>query len=104
VFGWRVERRPAVALAQGYEHPSHPEFADSSGRVGGGFVLGRKPSREPGPLPSIAVDSIDDTLAAVVAAGGEVVTPRTPIVEGKDALATFRDPAGNVLGLYQEIE
>jgi uncharacterized protein len=104
VFGWRVDRHPAVAVVEGYDQTSYPEFVDSSGHVGGGFVLGREPSRTPGLLPSIAVDSIDDTLAAVVAAGGEVVKPRTPVVEGKDALATFRDPAGNVLGLYQAIE
>jgi predicted enzyme related to lactoylglutathione lyase len=53
-------------------------------------------------LPCIAVDSIDTVLANVRANGGEVVKPRTAIVEGLDWEAQFRDPAGNVLGLYEE--
>ena len=47
------------------------------------------------------VDSVAETLAAIVAAGGEVVTPLTPQGPG-EAFATFRDPAGNVLGLGQQ--
>lgn len=34
-----------------------------------------EPSREPGLLPCIAVDSIDEVLQAMPAAGGEVVQP-----------------------------
>jgi predicted enzyme related to lactoylglutathione lyase len=37
----------------------------------------------------------------VVAHGGEVVKPRTAIVEGVDWEAMFRDPAGNTFGLYE---
>jgi len=47
------------------------------------------------------VDSIDDILEAVVSHGGEVVKPRTSIVEGVDSEAMFRDPAGNAFGLYE---
>jgi predicted enzyme related to lactoylglutathione lyase len=47
------------------------------------------------------VDSIDDILEAVVSHGGEVVKARTPIVEGADWEAIFRDPAGNAFGLYE---
>jgi len=36
------------------------------------------------------------------AAGGEVV--RAPYQEGNLWVATFRDPAGNVVGLWQEGE
>jgi predicted enzyme related to lactoylglutathione lyase len=39
------------------------------------------------------------TLAEVVARGGEVVT--APYPEGDLWVATFRDPAGNVLGVWQ---
>jgi predicted enzyme related to lactoylglutathione lyase len=34
-------------------------------------------------------------------AGGEVASPATPQQEG-EAIATFRDPAGNVLGIFHE--
>ena len=47
----------------------------------------------------IYVDRIDDAVRQVVAEGGEVVQP--PYPEGSLWVATFRDPAGNVLGLWQ---
>jgi predicted enzyme related to lactoylglutathione lyase len=40
-------------------------------------------------------------LTKIVEAGGEVVTPHTPQGEA-EAFATFRDPAGNVLGIFHE--
>jgi predicted enzyme related to lactoylglutathione lyase len=49
----------------------------------------------------VMVESVERTLAAIVEAGGEVVTPHTPQGEG-EAYATFRDPAGNVLGIGQQ--
>jgi predicted enzyme related to lactoylglutathione lyase len=48
----------------------------------------------------IMVDSVSATLGSVIAHGGDLVQPI-----GADAPATtarFRDPAGNVIGLYQE--
>ena len=56
---------------------------------------------EPGIVVYVMVDSVEETLAAIVAAGGEVVTPFTPQGPG-EGFATFRDPAGNVLGLGQQ--
>ena len=47
------------------------------------------------------VDSIDTTLREVLVAGGQVATPRTALSQ-EEAFATFLDPAGNLLGLYQE--
>jgi predicted enzyme related to lactoylglutathione lyase len=45
------------------------------------------------------VRSVDDAIARIEANGGEVVTP--PYPEGGLWVATFRDPAGNVMGLWQ---
>jgi predicted enzyme related to lactoylglutathione lyase len=102
VFGWSVTRSPNVA--PGLEQTSYPSFADATGRVGGGFVLGRRPSEEAGILPCILVENIHETLEAIVDKGGKIASPRTPIVEGIDWEATFRDPAGNVLGLFESAE
>lgn len=104
VFGWTINRSPSVAQTELEPQSGYVGFLDSSGQVGGEFVLGRPPSREPGLLPSIHVDSIDETLAAVVEHGGEVVNPRTPIVEGVDAQAIFRDPAGNAFALFESTQ
>jgi predicted enzyme related to lactoylglutathione lyase len=46
---------------------------------------------------TIEVDDLDATAAAVTAAGGRVVMPRTTIA-GVGDLIFFADPAGNVAG------
>lgn len=45
------------------------------------------------------VDDINVTVAAVLAHGGEIVQPVG--VDAPEITARFRDPGGNVLGLYQ---
>jgi predicted enzyme related to lactoylglutathione lyase len=45
-------------------------------------------------------DSVAATLAAVVANGGEIVQPIG--ADAPEITARFRDPAGNVIGLYQQ--
>ena len=91
VFGWNLRTRGDGARA----------FDDTTGAVSGSWVLGRPPSREPGILTYVMVDNIAKKLEAITGAGGQVVVPQTAIGPGGDAYATFRDPAGNVIGLYQ---
>ena len=45
------------------------------------------------------VAEVDATLEDVVARGGEVV--EAPYPEGDLRVATFRDPAGNVVGVWE---
>ena len=92
VFGWTIRDRGNGDRA----------FDDSTGAVSGTWVLGRSPSREPGMLTYVMVDDIDATLQNVIAAGGQTVTPFTALSPGGEGFATFLDPAGNLLGLYQE--
>jgi hypothetical protein len=49
---------------------------------------------------SIAVPSIDATIKAVVANGGEIALPKS-IISGVGSLAFFRDTEGNVFGAIQ---
>jgi predicted enzyme related to lactoylglutathione lyase len=91
VFGWGTRERSDGARA----------FDDTTGRVSGEWVVGREPSRQPGLLPYIEVEDVEETLERIASAGGEVVSPATPQQEG-EAIATFRDPAGNVLGIFHQ--
>jgi uncharacterized protein len=91
VFGWNIRRRDGGQIA----------FDDTSGEVSGAWMKDRPPSSEPGLLLYINVESVEEGLTKIVEAGGEVVTPHTPQGEG-EAFATFRDPAGNVLGIFHE--
>jgi len=92
VFGWQIRHHGDGA----------PAFDDATGYVSGMWVTGRPPSREAGLVTSIMVDSIQDTFKKITAAGGKVAKPFTPISPNGDAYAWFFDPAGNLLGLYQE--
>lgn len=89
-FGWSIRKRGDGATA----------FDDSVGEVSGAFVTGRPPSREAGLLVYVMVEDLAATVRAVVANGGEIVQP--PGVDAPEATARFRDPGGNVIGLYQE--
>jgi predicted enzyme related to lactoylglutathione lyase len=91
VFGWNIRRRGDGEVA----------FDDGVGEVSGTWVTGRPPSSEPGLLPYVMVESVEEALEKIVQAGGEIVTPLTPQSEG-EAYATFRDPAGNVVGVFQQ--
>jgi uncharacterized protein len=90
VFGWPLRRRS----------DGHTAFDDTVGEVSGTWVLGRPSSPEPGLLIYVMVDSVAETLEAVVAEGGTVVQPIG--ADAPEITARFTDPAGNVIGLYQE--
>ena len=90
VFGWRIRQRGDGSIA----------FDDTTGEVSGTWALGRPPATSPGLLIYIMVDSVAATVDAVIAHGGELVQPIG--ADAPEITARFRDPAGNVLGLYQE--
>jgi predicted enzyme related to lactoylglutathione lyase/uncharacterized glyoxalase superfamily protein PhnB len=93
VFNWNIRK----------EGSSHPSFDDATGNISGRWVTDRQVSRDAGLLPSIWVDNIDVSLAMVTAHGGVIIDPVQPVSpDGSAWIATFRDPAGNVLRLYTE--
>ena len=89
-LGWAVRRRGDGATA----------FDDGVNEVSGTWVLGRPPSADPGLLIYVMVADADASVERVLAAGGEVVQPVDR--SGEDVIARFRDPAGNVLGLFEQ--
>ena len=89
VFGWNVRRRGDGAAA----------FDDTTGSVSGAWVLGRPP-QQPGFVVYVMCDSVSKTVDAVVANGGVIV--QAIGVDAPEITARFRDPGGNVIGLYQE--
>ena len=90
VFGWRIRQRGDGSTA----------FDDTTGEVSGAWISGRPPATEPGLLLYIMCDSVAATADAVIANGGEIVQPLG--VDAPEITARFRDPGGNVIGLYQE--
>lgn len=87
VFGWNIRKRGDGSIA----------FDDIVNEVSGTWVLGRPPSSQPGLLVYIMVDSV---AATVVANGGEIVQPMG--ADAPEITARFRDPGGNVIGIFQQ--
>jgi uncharacterized protein len=90
VFGWFIRIRGDGSLA----------FDDGVGQVSGTWVLGREPTMEAGLLVYIMVDNVSASIDAVIANGGGLVQPIG--ADAPEITARFRDPAGNLFGLYQE--
>jgi len=82
VFGWTIRKRGDGSTA----------FDDTTSEVSGTWVLGRPPTAKPGLLFYIMVDSVAATVDMVQPIG----------VAAPEITARFRDPAGNVIGLYQQ--
>lgn len=90
VFGWKVRTRGDGSTA----------FDDTTGQVSGAWRLGRPPASQPGFVIYILVDSVAAAVDAVVASGGEIVQPIG--ADAPEITARFKDPGGNVIGLYQQ--
>lgn len=89
VFGWNIRKRGDGTTS----------FDDTVNQVSGTWVLGRPPASAPGLLFYILVDSVAAAVDAVIASGGEIVQPIG--ADAPEITARFRDPGGNVIGLYQ---
>jgi uncharacterized protein len=89
VFGWKTRRRGDGAIA----------FDDGVGQVSGTWITGRAPAT-PGLLIYIMVDDMTATVGAVLANGCEIIQPVR--ADAPEITARFRDPGGNIIGLYQQ--
>lgn len=63
-------------------------------------MLKRPPMAQAGLLIYVMVDSVAATIELIKANGGEIVQPIG--ADAPEITARFRDPGGNVIGLYQQ--
>jgi predicted enzyme related to lactoylglutathione lyase len=102
VFGWQLQTMPMA----GGEYTSvvttpvdgQTQLPTEPGAINGGMM--QRDERTPAPVITIDVEAIDDALKEIEAGGGTTITPRTAI-PGMGAFAYFKDPEGNVLGLWE---
>jgi predicted enzyme related to lactoylglutathione lyase len=90
VFGWHIRTRENGSVA----------FDDTVGEVSGTWVIGRKAAVEPGFMIYIMIDDINKSMDLVIANGGKITQPVG--MDAPETTARFSDPAGNIMGLYQE--
>lgn len=89
VFGWQIRKRDNGSVS----------FDDGVNEVSGAWVAGRPPSVTPSLMVHIMVDDMLATIAAITANGCEITQPVG--ADPPEITARFRDPGGNILGLYQ---
>jgi uncharacterized protein len=88
-FGWTLRSDDGGGVA----------FDDGVGQVSGMWTLDGAPMTEAGIVVSIMVDDTAAACARVIECGGEIVTPADP--DAAEKIARFRDPAGNLMSIYQ---
>jgi uncharacterized protein len=88
VLGWNVD-----------SDRDEPRFEDGSGHVIGHFVSDIEVAGSAGVRPYVFVEDVPATLGKATAHGGSLRT--APYPEGNLVVATFADPAGNEIGVWQ---
>ena len=98
-FGWNINHVPDMGYtlvstgpASGEQGPTEP------GYIGGGML--QRVDFVEGPILIVDVDDIDGALAKVEQLGGKTVRGRQEVGQMGFA-AYFKDPEGNLMGLWQ---
>jgi hypothetical protein len=102
IFGWELHSMPIgedeYTLATTTPVDETTMAPTEAGAINGGMM--QRSAEISGPVITIDVESIDDVLGRIEAAGGSTVTPKMPI-PGMGAVAYFKDSEGNVMGLWE---
>lgn len=98
-FGWKLMDMPEMqyVMASSVE-VDEMQMPKEPGAINGGLF--QRPQEAPNPTIYVGVQSVEAAIKTVSAAGGKVVTPRTPI-PGMGAFARVADSEGNVIGLFE---
>lgn len=96
IFGWQLIDIPQMDYVMVHAAETGPDnMVSEKGAINGGFFPREKEAGVP--LVVIGVDSIDETVKKVLAAGGRLVMAKRPIPNGH--YARVADCEGNIIGL-----
>jgi hypothetical protein len=99
IFGWQLMDVPEMDYTMVHAATTDENnMVAEKGAINGGLFMRNDSAKQP--VVVIGVQSIDDTIKKVIAAGGKVVTPKQRIPNGSYARVT--DCEGNVIGLADE--
>ena len=100
-LGWRIEAVPgmdySMVITTDMDDDGQPAAA---GAINGGMMA--RDGRITAPVITVDVPDINATLKSVEELGGSVVMPKNEI-PGMGYTAYFKDPEGNVMGLWQNL-
>ncbi len=99
IFGWQLQDMPEMdyTIVRTVEVDDQ-QMPREPGAINGGMM--KRGPETPSPVITINVESIDESLRQIESRGGSVIRARTEI-PGMGAFAYFKDPEGNVVGLWE---
>ena len=98
-FGWQLTDMPQMNYVMANTVATGPDYRPTEpGAINGGLF--ERPKEAPSPVIYVGVASVDEAIKKVQAAGGKVVTPRTPIPD-MGAYGRVSDTEGNIIGLFE---
>ena len=100
-FGWKLDEVPDMdyTIIRTVE-VDEQQMPVEPGAINGGLM--KRASDTPSPVLTVGVDSVDEAMKRIEAAGGRVVRARQEI-PGMGAFGYFEDPEGNTLGLWENL-
>lgn len=98
-FGWDVSQMPEFDYTAAGTGPAGEQGPTEPGYINGGMFK-RDDGPLAGPIITIDVENIEEALAKVESLGGSAVGEKMTVGDMGFA-AYFRDPEGNVMGLWQ---
>ena len=99
-FGWNVQHIPDMDYTMVMSGPTTDQGMPSEPGFINGGMLGRDVGPATGPVITVDVDSIDAALERIGKLGGSTVLAKQPVGDMGFA-AYFKDPEGNVMGLWE---
>jgi len=100
MFGWEINEMPEIPYTSITTTPTDENMMPlTPGSINGAFV--ERGGDAPSPVITISVDSIDECLEKIEAAGAKLLSPKGE-VPGMGYFAYFTDTEGNVIGLWQD--
>jgi uncharacterized protein len=103
VFGWQLQTMPDMddyTIAMTTDVDQQTQSPTQPGAINGALM--KRSADAPAPVLTVQVDSVDTALKQIEAEGGSMLRPRTEI-PGMGAFGYFRDPEGNVVGLWETL-
>jgi hypothetical protein len=98
-FGWQLDSMPEFQYTMVRTTPVGDQgMPTEPGAINGGMM--QRQGDISSPVITIAVDDIDKSLETIGSLGGATVSAKMPVGDMGFA-AYFRDPEGNVMGLWQ---
>ena len=99
-FGWNLMEMPEMDYTMASTGPVDEQSMPSEPGFINGGMFQRDGGPASGPVITVDVESIDEALQKIEKLGGQTVVAKMPVGDMGFA-AYFRDPEGNLMGLWE---